>query len=69
MAGNEGEKIQPLSEEILKRVADLMAEKTLSTRDIAALVSKEKGIGYRQIYKECIARKRTVEKVATDGTC
>ncbi|MBW1849995.1 MAG: 16S rRNA (cytidine(1402)-2'-O)-methyltransferase [Deltaproteobacteria bacterium] len=69
VAGNEGEKIQPLSEEILKRVADLMAEKTLSTRDIAALVSKEKGIGYRQIYKECIARKRTVEKVATDGTC
>ena len=37
-------------------------------RDFSEL-SKEKGIGYRQIYKECIARKRIVEKVATDGTC
>ena len=68
VAGTEGEKVQSLSQEVLNRIEDLLAEETLSVRDIAELLSNEEGIAYRQIYKECLARKRDVEKVEINGT-
>lgn len=57
--GSRGEeKPQPLAQETLSRIDKLLAQTTLSTRDIAHLISREQGLAYRQIYKECLVRKR-----------
>jgi len=68
VAGKEIKKHEPLSEEILNRIEALLAEDVRSIRDIAALISKEDGIAYRQIYKECISRKRNLKKIEINGT-
>ncbi len=65
--GKEKGKHQPLSDKALKRIRDLLEEKTLSVKDIAERLSNEEGIPYRQIYKECLARKRDLEKVEVNG--
>ncbi len=66
--GREKKKNQVLSDEALKRIKDLLEEEILSVKDIAERLSKEEGIAYRQIYKECLARKRDLEKVEVNGT-
>jgi len=68
VAGKEEQKVQSLSQEVLNRIEDLLAEETRSVRDIAELLSNEEGIAYRKIYKECLARKRDFEKVEINGT-
>ncbi len=68
VAGKEEQKVQSLSQEVLNRIEDLLAEETRSVRDIAELLSNEEGIAYRKIYKECLARKRDSEKVEINGT-
>ncbi len=68
VAGKEAEKSQVLSKEVLNRIKGLLAEEARSVKDIAALLSKEEGLAYRQIYKECIARKRDLEKAKIDGS-
>jgi 16S rRNA (cytidine1402-2'-O)-methyltransferase len=68
IAGKEEQKGQSLSQEVLNRIEDLLAEETRSVRDIAELLSNEEGIAYRKIYKECLARKRDFEKVEINGT-
>jgi 16S rRNA (cytidine1402-2'-O)-methyltransferase len=68
VAGKEGETVPSLSRKILNRIDALLAEKTQSVRDIAELLSNEEGIAYRQIYKECLARKRGFEQVKINGT-
>ena len=68
VAGKEGKRVQPLSREVLNRIEDLLAEENQSVKDIAELISNEEGIAYRQIYKECLSRKRALEKVEIDGS-
>jgi len=68
LEGKEKGKPQALSDEALKRIKDLLGEETLSVKDIAERLSNEEGIPYRQIYKECLARKRDLEKVDVNGT-
>ncbi len=68
VAGIEVQKNPPLSEAVLNRIEDLLADEVRSVRDIAELLSKEEGIAYRQIYKECLSRKRNFEKNEVDGT-
>ena len=65
--GKEFKRGQPLSEEVLNRIEDLLAEENRSVRDIAEYLSNEKGISYRQVYKECLARKKDLEKVEANG--
>jgi 16S rRNA (cytidine1402-2'-O)-methyltransferase len=61
MAGrDEKKKVQALSEGVLRRIEGLLAEKKMSIKDIAQLVSSEEGLAYRQIYKECLARKKAL---------
>ncbi len=68
VAGKEKEKNKALGEEVLNRIDDLLVEGILSVRDIAELVSSEEGIAYRQVYKECLAGKRVIEKVEINGS-
>ena len=68
VAGKGGKQAQPMSRKVLSRIEDLLADKNRSVKDIAELVSNEEGIAYRQIYKECLARKRDFEKVEINGT-
>ena len=57
--GSGGEKqVQALSEETVNRIDKLLADKTMSIRDIAGLISSEEDLAYRQVYKECLVRKR-----------
>jgi 16S rRNA (cytidine1402-2'-O)-methyltransferase len=65
----EKEDNQPLSVKTLRRIDELLAEKAMRLRDIAALVSGEEGLTYRQVYKECLARKNLPWGFNTDGTC
>jgi 16S rRNA (cytidine1402-2'-O)-methyltransferase len=67
VAGSGGKKIHSLSEEVLNRIEELLTEKTRSIKDIANLVSTEEGLAYRQIYKECLARKKDLERLEADG--
>ncbi len=62
--GSEKEKeIHALNRETLDRVDKLLAEKKMSIRDIAGLISSEVGLTYRQVYKECLVRKSPPEGV------
>jgi 16S rRNA (cytidine1402-2'-O)-methyltransferase len=61
MAGrDEKKKVQALSKGVLRRIEGHLAEKKMSIKDIAHLVSSEEGLAYRQIYKECLARKKAL---------
>lgn len=66
--GKEATRDKTLSRGLLDRIENLLKEEARSIRDIAALLSKEEGIAYREIYKECIAMKRNLEKGIVDGT-
>ena len=57
-----------LSKRVMSRIEDLLVEKKMGIRDIADLLSGEEGIAYRLIYKECLARKRNLERSRVDGT-
>jgi 16S rRNA (cytidine1402-2'-O)-methyltransferase len=68
VAGSEHEERAPaLSEGVLGRIEALLAEKKMSVKDIASLLSSEEGLAYRQVYKECLARKRSLGRVEGDG--
>ena len=56
-----------LSIEISNRIGELLAENKMSVKDIAYLLSREEGVAYRQIYKECLDRKSDLERFETDG--
>jgi 16S rRNA (cytidine1402-2'-O)-methyltransferase len=56
--GGDEEEAQALSEEVLCRIEQLLVEKKMGIKDIANLLSKEEGLAYRQIYRECLARKK-----------
>jgi 16S rRNA (cytidine1402-2'-O)-methyltransferase len=59
----EQEKTDSLTEEVRNRITELISNKTMSTKDVAGLVSREHGLSYRQVYKQCLSNKRTLEGV------
>jgi len=50
-----------LNRDILDAIETLLKEKTMSVRDIADAISKKEKLGYRKVYKECLARKRLLK--------
>ena len=61
------EKDAALSKEVLDRIEKLLTEGALTLKDISNLLSDEEGLAYRQVYKECLAKKREIERLGTDG--
>jgi 16S rRNA (cytidine1402-2'-O)-methyltransferase len=61
VAGSEEEEIPVLSEAILERIQELLYEQKMGVKDIAELISREEDLAYRQVYKECLAKKRSIE--------
>jgi len=67
VAGHESkEKPKGLSQGALNRIEKLIKEKTMSIKDIAGRISRDEDVTYRQVYKECLARKSEFE--STRGT-
>jgi 16S rRNA (cytidine1402-2'-O)-methyltransferase len=58
VAGNDAEAVDFLGDGILDKIERLLADGNLGVKDIAGLISREEGVSYRQIYKECIARRK-----------
>ena len=58
---------QALGSEFGMRIEALLAEKTMSIRDMAELLASEGKVPYRKVYKECIARKNALERFEVDG--
>jgi 16S rRNA (cytidine1402-2'-O)-methyltransferase len=69
LEGSKEDENPALPEEVSKRIEQLLQEKRLSTKDIAELVAHDEGLGYRQVYKECLARKNALERFEMDGSC
>ena len=64
VAGSETEEeVSIISEEVHARIGKLLDEKKMSVKDIAYLLSNEEGLAYRQIYKECLAKKKVLERL------
>ena len=57
-----------LSEEGSNRIGELIRDNRLSIRDIASLIAEEEGLAYRQVYKECLVRKRIRDGCEKDGS-
>lgn len=57
VAGKGEKTLQGFSKEVLSNMDALIAEKKMSIKDIAELVSKREALAYRQVYKECLIRK------------
>ena len=55
------EKSVELSEDVLNRIGELIRADRLSIKDIATLISKEEGLAYRKVYKECLDKKEKLE--------
>jgi 16S rRNA (cytidine1402-2'-O)-methyltransferase len=49
---------QDLGRNLQRKIRKLLAEKRGSLKDIAQLVSREEGVAYRQVYRECLALKK-----------
>ncbi|SPD74236.1 putative methyltransferase [uncultured Desulfobacterium sp.] len=58
VSGAKEDAVDSLSEGVLDRIESLLSDQDISTKDIAELISKEEGVSYRQIYKECVARRK-----------
>ncbi|MFO7986051.1 MAG: 16S rRNA (cytidine(1402)-2'-O)-methyltransferase [Desulfatiglandaceae bacterium] len=54
-----------INERVLNRIESLLKAQTQSVRDIAETVSKEEGLAYRDIYKQCLSQKNTLESLST----
>ena len=61
VAGSEEEEPRALSEGILERIRELLSEDKMGVKDIADLISREEDVAYRQVYKECLAKKRSLK--------
>ena len=42
-------------------IRELLSEDKMGVKDIADLISREEDVAYRQVYKECLAKKRSLE--------
>ena len=68
VGGVKGIKAPSPGPELIDRIQRLLKEDgRRSIKDIAKQLAREEGIAYRLIYKECIAAKRRLEKVESDG--
>lgn len=62
VAGSESkETSMALSGEAFNRMEELISANQMSIKDIAALISRETGLPYRQVYKACLDRKSEIE--------
>ncbi|MCP4665699.1 MAG: 16S rRNA (cytidine(1402)-2'-O)-methyltransferase [Deltaproteobacteria bacterium] len=61
LAGADVEKKAPgLSDAALNRIEELLnSEEEMSVKDIALRISREQGLPYRRVYKECLMRKKS----------
>ena len=67
VVGRKKRRERHLDDETLDRIKRLLAEKKMSIRDIAELLSREEGLTYRRVYKECLAGKKDLEDSKNDG--
>jgi 16S rRNA (cytidine1402-2'-O)-methyltransferase len=49
-----------IDRETQRKIEKLLRENNLSTKDVAARISEEKGFTYRRLYKECLSIKRAL---------
>jgi len=68
LEGSREDENTTLPEGVSNRIEKLLQENRLSTKDIAGLVARDEGLAYRQIYKECLARKNALERFEIDGS-
>ena len=61
VAGNEEEEPRALCEEVLEKIEELLSDDNMGVKDIAELISREEDVAYRQVYKACLAKKRSRE--------
>ncbi|RLB19331.1 MAG: 16S rRNA (cytidine(1402)-2'-O)-methyltransferase [Deltaproteobacteria bacterium] len=54
-----------ITAQVLERIDKLLAEKKLSVKDIAGIISLERELPYRQIYKICLERKTGISSTET----
>lgn len=59
VAGSEEERADEPDMKVVKRIEEMLAEK-MSVKDIARVLSTKEGFTYRQIYKQCLARKKAL---------
>ena len=59
VAGSEEVKADDPDMRVVKRIENMLAE-NMGVKDIACLLSSEMEFSYRQIYKECLARKKAL---------
>ena len=68
VAGNQvEEKPQTLTEEGKRKIRTLLGTGKMSMKDISQLLSREEGLPYRQVYKECLICKRDIEGAQENG--
>ena len=56
-----------LNADVGNRLEELLSEQKMSVKDIANLISREEGCSYREIYKNCLIRKKVLEGSKPDG--
>ncbi len=56
-----------LDKRIINKIELLLDKKGMTIKDIAGMLSAKEGVPYRQIYKECLARKRGLERAGMNG--
>ena len=66
--GGKTEKVRSLSKETINKVENLLREQIMTVKDIAALLAGEEGLTYRQVYKECLAKKKIFDRIGANGT-
>ncbi|MBN1276076.1 MAG: 16S rRNA (cytidine(1402)-2'-O)-methyltransferase [Deltaproteobacteria bacterium] len=60
VAGSGEKMLQHFSSSTLHDMDEMIAEKRMSIKDIAELISKREALSFRQVYKECLIRKRAM---------
>jgi len=67
IAGSETGEVHTLNKEVTDRIKKHISEKKMSIKDIAGLLSGQEEPTYRQVYKECLIRKKEFERLEADG--
>jgi 16S rRNA (cytidine1402-2'-O)-methyltransferase len=60
LAGGEKAKAEQLNLQVIKRMERMLAVEKMSVKEVAEAISHEKKVAYRQVYKECLARKKSL---------
>jgi 16S rRNA (cytidine1402-2'-O)-methyltransferase len=59
VAGSEEKRADDPDMKVVKKIEEMLAEK-MTVKDIACVLSTKEGFTYRQIYKQCLARKKAL---------